>query len=242
MIQVVHRALNIIEYVAATGRKDVSLTEISNHLQLNAGTCANIIKTLVQREYLTKNGKKGYGLGPIVHFLTGESSYSIDIINASRESLKILKDKINENCMIGILKGDTRITLFEAYADHELQVINKTEKKAVQTASGRLLIAFLKEPKLNDYLNSFGLPSVEEWEGVQTVEDFKKELLKIREKGYAIQLANSGILGIAMPVYKNNEVIAGVGVFLPKIRFEEETKKLIISHLKATSDKISKGL
>ncbi|WP_261451168.1 IclR family transcriptional regulator [Marinilongibacter aquaticus] len=218
------------------------MAEIANHLKLNHGTCANIIKTLVVRDYLVKGAKKGYGLGPMIYFLTGDNSYSIDIINASREPLVTLMHSINENCMVGILRGDMRVSLHEAYAEQELQVINKREKKATQTASGRVLLAYLSEKKLSDFIVNYGLPAIDVWPGVQTEEDFRRALSEIREKGYAVQVARSRILGVAMPVAKNGEVIAGLGVFLPEFRFDETARKSILSHMQKTVEEISLAL
>ena len=49
MIQVIHRALNILELIARDRNKEYGLSEIADRLGLNHGTCANIIKTLVVR-------------------------------------------------------------------------------------------------------------------------------------------------------------------------------------------------
>ena len=47
MIQVINRALNILEILAQEPDKEFGLSEISTTVELNAGTCANILKTLV---------------------------------------------------------------------------------------------------------------------------------------------------------------------------------------------------
>ena len=70
MIQVIHRALNIMEYVAADPDRPKELGDIAEGLKLHAATCANIIKTLVTRQYLVKLEKqKGYLIGPMFHRL-----------------------------------------------------------------------------------------------------------------------------------------------------------------------------
>ena len=61
MIQVINRAFDILEYIAKDPDKPKALGEIASDLDLNAGTCANIIKTMVARKYLEKIDKqKGY--------------------------------------------------------------------------------------------------------------------------------------------------------------------------------------
>jgi DNA-binding IclR family transcriptional regulator len=70
MIQVIHRALNIMEYVAADPERPKELGDIAEDLKLHSATCANIIKTLVTRQYLVKLEKqKGYLIGPMFNRL-----------------------------------------------------------------------------------------------------------------------------------------------------------------------------
>ena len=47
MIQVINRALNILEILAQEPDKEFGLSEIATAVELNAGTCANILKTLL---------------------------------------------------------------------------------------------------------------------------------------------------------------------------------------------------
>lgn len=44
MIQVINRALNILEILAQEPDKEFGLSEIATAVELNAGTCANILK------------------------------------------------------------------------------------------------------------------------------------------------------------------------------------------------------
>ena len=79
MIQVINRALNILEIIAHDHNKEWGLSEIANELELNHGTCANILKTLVQRGYVEQMGlKKGYKLGiwPINSRLPMNTTYN----------------------------------------------------------------------------------------------------------------------------------------------------------------------
>ena len=72
MIQVLNRAFDILEMCAKNAEKVYSLSEIADQLQLNRTTCANIVKTLVTRNYLEQTGyRRGYRLGSKVFHLAG---------------------------------------------------------------------------------------------------------------------------------------------------------------------------
>jgi len=244
MIQVIHRALDIIEFVASCGRKDIPLKEIANHLGLNHGTCSNILKTLVDRDYLVKSSEwgKGYSLGPMIQFIGGRDSYTLDLVNAAKKPMADLTESINESCMIGILRGNIRVSLLEVYAERELRVILHKEKLAFQTASGRILLAHLNKTKLKDYINKYGLPDKGIWEGVQSFENLEAELDKIKKQGYTIQVAKSKILGIAIPIYTGKSVVAAMGVFLPDFRFNKKTETNILTNMQKTAKTIECNL
>ena len=124
----------------------------------------------------------------------------------------------------------------------ELQVVNKKEKPAYQTASGRLLLAYLSPEKRTAFINKYGLPPTKVWEDVQEEEDLIFELDKIVRKGIAIQIASSKILGVAVPLWQEDQVIASLGVFLPEFRFEGVVKTRIIEEMQKTASLISDNI
>ena len=64
MIQVINRSIDILEYVAEEANKPKLMGNIAQDLNLNTSTCANIIKTLVNRGLLRKaDDEKGYLIG-----------------------------------------------------------------------------------------------------------------------------------------------------------------------------------
>lgn len=243
MIQVIHRALNILELIANNGEEEVSLKKTADSLNLNQGTCANIMKTLVSRDYLKKStGNRGYALGPMISYLGRNLSSSIDLINAAKNPMRKLTDILNESCMIGMLRKETRVSLFEVNAQQELHVVNKKEKPAYQTSSGRLLIAFLSPGKREKFIEQHGLPVPEVWEDVQNKEDLLFQLDNIRRKRLAIQVAKSRILGVAVPIEQDGEVIAGLSVFMPELRYQGKIKEEIVKGLFQTAQEITRDL
>ena len=54
MIQVLNRAFDIFEYISREPETPRTLGEITIHMAIGRTTCANIVKTLVNRHYLEK--------------------------------------------------------------------------------------------------------------------------------------------------------------------------------------------
>ncbi len=243
MIQVINRALDILELIATDPDEPKPLGEIATALNLNAGTSANIIKTLVSRKYLEKIDKqKGYCLGPMAYRLIGNEGYQKGLINAAKPEMHSITKKMNENTLLCVLNGNMRVVILRIQSDNELQANTAIEKKAFDTASGRLLIAMLDDTGLDKFINKYGVPDNDEWDGVTNHKSFQKQINKIRTQGYAMQITKNQIIGLALPVYKNDKVIAALSIYMPVLRYNTSNKEEIIKLIKKASEKISKNL
>jgi Transcriptional regulator len=243
MIQVINRGLDILELLAEDRSRLYTLGEISSRLSLNNGTCANIIKTLVNRGYIEQHGRKtGYRLGSMSYLLTGNYSHKQELLSASAEPINALADKLNESCILSVIKDDIRLVLYEAKSTHELQIINKKEKKVYSTSTGRLILACMNDKDRKVFVQRFGLPEPEVWPGIEDEDDLFMELNKIRKKQLALQISNTQIVGLAVPIYKDETVIASLGVYLPKTRFNTTMQSRALEELKNAGNIINAQL
>ena len=243
MIQVLNRAFDIIELLAVKPDKELTLKEIADNLELNHGTCANILKTMINRQYVVQTERrKGYKLGPIFEQLTGLKRNFRELIDLCMDPMRKLSAVLNEGVILSVLNGDKRMIIHEVRSKHELQVINKKEKPAYRTSTGRLLLAYLDENELEDFITKFGLPDPDIWPQVEDIEDLFIEFERIRKKELAIQTAVSHVTGIAAPIYRDDKVVASLGLYLPEVRFIGDMKEMSIEKLKETSNKINSVL
>lgn len=242
MIQVVNRALDILECVGRNPETPKTLGEIAGELELNAATCANIIKTLVNRKYLDKiDRSKGYLLGPKAYALSSSMGYRKSLVDAAQGELEALTKKINENSLLAVLNEDMRISIARASSAQAIQANTADEKKAYDAASGRLLVAMLPEPELERYIARYGLPQADWWRGVQSKKTLLAELKKIRTDGYALQITEREIVGIAVPINSEDKVVASISVYLPMHRFNKEKKNELLALLRRAAAKIEKN-
>ena len=101
MIQVINRALDILEYSAKHPDHVYSLTDIADHFGLNHATCANILKTLVIRKYIEQVGhKKGYRLGSMAYYLTGNITFRNNLVDIAKPVMKDLCELLNESVIM----------------------------------------------------------------------------------------------------------------------------------------------
>ena len=243
MIQVVNRALDILELIAQDRSRLYTLSEVSSRLDLNKATCANIIKTMVTRGYLEQEGRMtGYRLGSMSYLLTGNYSHKQELLLEATEPINQLSDMLNESCILSVLKDDTRLVLYEVKSTHELQVINKKEKENYRTSTGRMMLACLEYKEQKEYIRKYGLPEPGIWTGVEDEEDLITELNKIRKKQLAVQVSKAQIVGLAVPIYKDEKVIASLGIYLPLSRYTPPMQEKVIEEIRKTGDLINTKL
>ena len=244
MVQVIIRGFDILELVAQRDGHAITLTEISEELALNQSTAANIIKTLVHRGYLEHIGKKkGYRLGPATFRLTNEIAYGQELIDASQDVMEELTARLSESCILGVLRNNKRYTLNVVNSKQEVQVRVHSERNVYETASGRLLLAYLNDKDIQRFIDQNGLPAEPLWPKAFTAENLKVELAAIRRE--EIVFTNSKdrhVRGFAVPVFSKGEVIAGLSVFLPEFRWSDEKEREIVKALKEAARQISARL
>ena len=243
MIQVLHRAFNILEFIAQHPTQDYTLSEIADHHQLNHGTCANILKTLVGRGYVEQVGhKKGYRLGAMAYHLTRNKAYRRDLIRAADEPMQQLTQAINETSLLAIVLNDRRITLHSVECDHDIQARGQVDRPVYDSATGRLLLAYQTPTEQVRYARTYGLPSEDEWPNLQTEEQLLSALEQLQRTNLSIVITNRQIVGLAVPVRQRNQVVASLGVFLPEIRYTDNHRDEIINALQKTASQINQNL
>jgi DNA-binding IclR family transcriptional regulator len=243
MIQVVIRALDILDFVAKGGNEPVSLAEIAEAVDINQSTCANIVKTLVAKNYLEHPGRKsGYRLGAGAYQLTGNLAYHDNLVPAAKDVMESLSQSLNESCLLGILRNRKRFIVHIVHGDQDLQVRTRTEADIYPTATGRLLLSFLPPKELEATIGALGLPQPPVWSGIASREDLLQELRDIRRKEMALTLSPKHIVGIAVPIRKKEQVIASLSIYLPESRFTPRHREEILHRLREAAATINERL
>jgi|SRR5690606_6204435 len=243
MIQVLNRALDIIELISKDTNKTFTLSEIADELQLNHATCANIIKTMVTRNFIEQVGpKKGYKLGYMLYQIVGDKSFEEKLKKAATHYMSDLTKKLSENSLLAILKGRSRLIVHEEQAEHELMVRSAKEKDVYNSASGRLLVALLPEKEQEAFIARYGIPSKDIWPEAATKKGLQQALDAIRACGYARQATASHIIGLACGLLEDGRVIASLSVYLPASRMSENKEKEIIQELQNTASLLEEHL
>lgn len=245
MIKVLHKAFNILEFLAETPERPRVLREISGRLGQHPATCANILKTMVGRHYVEQIApKKGYLLGPALFQISRQAPYRKDLLAAAEPLMAELAKSVNETVLLVTLRLGRRFILSQINGQQPIQVGPQAlvQDKLYKTATGRLLLAYLPEQELNNIVKEQGMPG-SEWPEAGNPKALRKALTDIRKTSRVYHAPNDELVGLAFPVRnQQGEVIAALGLFLPRFRFKGAHRQKVLSGLRQTATAISRIL
>jgi len=244
MIKVLHKAFDILEFLAAEPDRPRGLGEISGDLGLNQATCANILKTMIRRGYAEQIApRRGYLLGPMAHHLAGNRPYRRDLLKVAQPLIAELAKDVHETVLLVALYQSRRFILCQASGDQGLQVRSDiiASDDVYETATGRLLLAHLPPEQLKAFVTMRGLPKGV-WPEARSRTGFKQALEGIREGGKVVDVSKPQVAAAAFAIRDGEAVVAALGLYLPRFRFKGSHRKRVLAGLEDTARRISRQL
>ncbi|MBQ5984609.1 MAG: IclR family transcriptional regulator [Bacteroidales bacterium] len=239
MIRVIDKALNILELLASDITQEYPLGMIADALEMDKGTCSNIVKTLQQRGYVSQSApRKGYKLGYMIYRLGDSFVNNEDLARLSIGTMERLAARFNESVLLSVLRQDKRITLYNTVPEQDLTVRTSREKPAYCATTGRMILSYLSSEELVRFIRLHGLPKAGEWDGVTSYSELLSELEKAREQGWRIDVNRNHIVGLGVPIWKGDKVVASLGIFLPEARFNGEIQGEMLQALIEAGEEI----
>lgn len=221
-VQSVERALRILELMAERGQP-LSLSDISNHLELKISTAHRLLKTLIMCGFAQQDSYSGKYLLGIKNFSVGNTAlYSLDIRSVARPFLIQLVASYKETASIGILDQGDLIFIDQVESEKMVKMLNRLGSRlpAHSHAVGKALLATLDERELESFLAQKKLFRFTE-NTITSPQQLKRELHTIRRQSFALDMEESemGIRCVAAAVYNHlGRATAAVGISAPSSR------------------------
>jgi len=227
-VQSLERALTLIEHMAEAGRP-VTISELSENAGLKISTVHRLLNTLLNRGYVEQDRETNkYQLGlKLLDVANNIFSYT-DIRGIARPFLSELVDRCNETANLAILDG-TEIVYIDQIESQNYIIVKMFAQVGNRgpvhcTASGKILLAYLPEKELDHLLSRIELKQFT-GQTITEPEALKKELLKARKQGYALDWGEmeEHVRCIAAPIFNyENRAVASIGVSGPDTRITKE--------------------
>ncbi|MHC0038542.1 IclR family transcriptional regulator [Pseudoneobacillus sp. C159] len=245
-IQSIERAADVLELFLETN-PELSVKEISQHLNLSKSTIHGILKTLEHRGFLQQNPddlkyKPGIKLFELGNFV----GKHLDIRKIAMPVITELVAELNETVHLVILQRDELVYVEKVEGPNALSIYSHIGKRAPFhcTGVGKSVLAFLSENEVQRILSSVVLKSFTEFT-MTNMDEIKKHLITVREQGFAIddEEIELGLKCVAAPIFNHQRnVIASISCAAPKVRLDEEKLPNVITGIKRAAIEISKDL
>jgi len=234
------RVLNILELLA-TNSDGLTLTEISDAINAPKSSIFPVIRTMAQRKFIFADKYTSkYTIG-VAAFSAGSSYTSnMNVLEFIRSEMKYVVKKSGEICQLGILDRDMVLYVAKADSEEAIRLVSYVGKRLPLycTAIGKILISRKSISEIKT-LYPNGLKAYTK----NTITDFKileDTLAEIRETNIAIEEEEitEHVHCISVPLFKGDDIVAGLSVSIPTFRMEPQKSELIKSLLLETRWKI----
>lgn len=246
VMQTIDRAIKILKSYTEKD-KELSLAELHKILGLSKSSLQRILNTLVFHGLLDKDEKqKTYRLGIELYFLGELVEKNSTLLSVSKPFMEKLRDELDESVHLNIIhQGERKCIGYLSSKQELITLINVGQTSPLYAgASAKVLMAYLPDSTLSVLLNEIEFKNISD-NTIDDKEELRREIIKIRENGYAISFGErvKGAFSVSAPIQNHlNEVIAGLSLTIPMVRVENEKMNHYIDHVKKTAALISDKL
>jgi IclR family transcriptional regulator, KDG regulon repressor len=195
-IQVVGKAIDVLEVFVLASKRQLSLPEIARQLRLNKNAVFRILYTLAEHGYVVKEDQK-YELGPKVVDLSNSRLRYTDLLTVAGPVLDELRNRFRETVSLGVLDKDLirYVGVWESRERFRLAEHVGASDMLHCTALGKAYLSCLPFDEVRQLVRSRGLPAHTP-HTITSLQALKSELESTRKRGYAFDLEES-VLGAA---------------------------------------------
>ena len=197
------RILNILEEIIVDP-DNFTAKKISHKLKIPLATIYRHIETLCEEKYLVASNSKKYLPGPKIRNLILKSLPYEPNFTLRRSYLRKLTNDIEETVSLSIPIG-TKLVYFDRIEFHWPMQLNLEAGDHLPlhaSASGKLYLSSIEEEKVIQIFKNIKTPKTAK-NTITDISQFKKELKKIKNQGYAFDDEEwfDGMVGLSVPIF-----------------------------------------
>jgi DNA-binding IclR family transcriptional regulator len=237
------RALVVIELLKEFPQ-GLTLSQIQEYSDFPMSSLSKIVLALEERGYLVKCEQSEILILSKKILNIGLSTLlESKIIENSLPFMRQLRDEIEETVLLGTLVGEEGVLLEQVQGSHSFTIMLKLGKSFLLHASapGKAIMAFLPEAEAKTIITNMEFTKFNE-RTITNIQDYEKELNKIRELGYAVDYAEEieGVHCVAAPIFNQmGHPISVIWITAPSGRLTKESFNQIGAKVKKTALSIS---
>ncbi|MDY0237077.1 MAG: IclR family transcriptional regulator [Gudongella sp.] len=246
VVQTVDRALNILELLSESNN-GMGITEISDSVKLHKSTVHRLLGTLIYKGFVLQDmATNKYKISLKLYELGMRKIDKSQISNVSKSYTKALMEKLNEVVHLVIRDKNDIVYIDKVEANNTIRMASNIGKRSPLycTAVGKVMLAFMPNEEVQKIWENTKIEKLTD-KTIIDFNEFKRELIKIKSIGYAIDDEENeiGIRCIGAPVFNRNREIEGaISISGPSNRVLREDVEKYAKEVKKYAYLISKEL
>ncbi|SDS39274.1 IclR family transcriptional regulator [Microlunatus soli] len=239
-VQSVERAFFLLELLADNG--DLSLTELSNSIELPAPTTHRLLKTLVSLGYVRQLPNRRYSLGLGLVRMAGRVDTQFGPV--AKPHLELLARETGESANLAVLESDMMVYIAQAPSPHAMRMFTEVGHRAYthSTGVGKAILAQLPEQQVDRIVGRAGMPAAT----TKTIVDpakLRTELARVRRQGYAMDNGEqeNGVSCYAVPV-TGVPISMAISISGPAFRITKDLGRKAVPLLQEEATKLAAEL
>lgn len=181
---------------------EAGVTELADRLALAPSAVHKHLSTLQEHRYVVKDGSK-YQLGLRFLELGGYTRRQMEIYNTVRPKLKSLAEETGEKTNFMVAEHGRGIYIYRSMGTEAIQVNTYTGEVVYlhKTALGKAILAHLSKERVEEIIDTHGLPSGTD-QTITEREELFEALAEIRERNVAFDDEEriNGLRCVAVPI------------------------------------------
>ena len=231
-VQVLDRAINILEFIGQQSSGEAALPELSAAMKLHKTTTHRIAHVLESRGLLRRGlDSNRYRLGLHLYDLGCQALDHVNIRDEARPLMTRVAYEVGETVHLALLDRAEVLYIERVEAQRSLTMGSKlgARNPVYCTALGKAILAYSAEAEVDRTLAGLRMEARTR-NTITNVLTLKRELERIRERGYAIddEEIEEGIRCIAAPVLgAGDRAVAAISVSGPSSRITPDRYQMI---------------
>ena len=220
MNNTLHNGLKILEFLA-TKAEALSIKEISEYFQLPNSHVCRLLKSLTESGYAEQiPGSRKYRISLKILNLANARLKKETLLQHARPYLHQLAEKLNTAVFVTRIYCGYSLIIgaeYPAFFTEAEDMVIGTLHSPTNSACGQVCAAYAAEEVRQILLKEINWEEPGDYQ--KRREDFESELLRIRQRGYALRDVSGGVGAVGVPLFEKNGFLNGaLGVMLPKER------------------------
>ncbi|PSW20843.1 DNA-binding transcriptional regulator KdgR [Photobacterium sanctipauli] len=246
--EAVSSVMKVFGILQALGeQKEIGVTELSQRLMMSKSTVYRFLQTMKMLGYVSQEGETDkYALTLKLFELGATSLEHVDLVDLCDKEMQHISQQTNEALHLGALDENAIIYIHKIDSGYNLRMQSRIGRRnpLYSTAIGKVLLAYRSEEFAHEALKDVDFIKHTD-KTLENIEQLLSELKDVKAQAFAEdnEEQEPGLRCIAAPIFDRfGNVIAGLSISLPTIRFDEKRKSYYVDLLQNASRKVSEQL